>query len=36
MSDLVFLFLNIYDSARFKIIFQNSVLGCSLMSQELI
>jgi hypothetical protein len=35
-GDFVFLFLKIYDSARFNNMFQNSVLGSSLMSEELI
>jgi hypothetical protein len=36
ISNFVFLFLKIYDSARFNNMFQNSVLGSSLMSKELI
>ncbi len=31
-----FLFLKIYDSAQFNSMFQNSVLGSSIMSEELI
>ncbi len=34
IGDFLFLFLKIYDSARFKYMFQNSVLGCSLMTQR--
>ncbi len=33
---MCFLFLKIYDSARFNNMFQNSVFGSCLMSQELI
>jgi hypothetical protein len=36
LAILCFLFLKIYDSARFNNMFQNSVLGYSLMSEELI
>ncbi len=36
LAILCFLFLKIYDSARFNNMFQNSVWGSSLMSEELI
>ncbi len=36
ISDFVFFILKIYDSAWFNNMFQNSVLGSSLMSEELI
>ncbi len=36
LAILCFLFMKIYDSARFNNMFQNSVLGSSLMSEELI